>query len=162
MNPQVQKALDGDSSVQSLDSSQRAELAAAEAQIDAVLRAVPVEPLPDLAPAVLERIRRESSRARAPIAATPISAAPRRNSTNWLWRPHSISITWRPAYAFAAAAVFMEIGPAERTGHYRTTGEQMLFDAKGKSFISFEDYAVAVLDELEQPQHVSQRFGVAY
>jgi len=113
MNPQVQKALDGDSSVQSLDASQRAELAAAEAQIDAVLRAVPVEPLPDLAPAVLERIRRESSRARAPIAATPISAAPRRNSTNWLWRPHSISITWRPAYAFAAAAVFMVVFAAE-------------------------------------------------
>ena len=53
-------------------------------------------------------------------------------------------------------------GPGERTGHYRTTDEQMLFDAKGKSFISFEDYAVAVLDELEKPQHVGQRFGVAY
>ena len=56
----------------------------------------------------------------------------------------------------------MEIGPGERTGHYRTTGEQLLFDAQGRSFISFEDYAVAVLDELERPQHVGERFGVAY
>jgi putative NADH-flavin reductase len=56
----------------------------------------------------------------------------------------------------------MEIGPGERTGHYRTTDETMLFDASGNSFISFEDYAVAVLDELEHPKHVGRRFGVAY
>jgi hypothetical protein len=109
MNPQVQKALDGDSSVQALNPSERAELAAVEAQIDAVLCAVPVEPLPDLAPAVLERIRRESSRARAQIAAPALSPAPRRKATDWLWRPQSISITWRPAYVFAAAAVFMMV-----------------------------------------------------
>jgi uncharacterized protein len=54
------------------------------------------------------------------------------------------------------------IGEGERTGRYRTTGESMLFDEQGKSFISYEDYAVAVLDELERPQHVARRFGVAY
>jgi putative NADH-flavin reductase len=32
----------------------------------------------------------------------------------------------------------------------------------GRRFISFEDYAVAVLDELERPRHVGRRFGVAY
>ena len=55
-----------------------------------------------------------------------------------------------------------EIGPGERTGKYRTTGDQLLVDAAGKSFISFEDYAVAVLDELERPKHIGRRFGVAY
>ncbi len=55
-----------------------------------------------------------------------------------------------------------EIAPGERTGRYRTTGDQFLTDASGRSFISFEDFAVAVLDELEQPRHVAQRFGVAY
>ena len=35
-------------------------------------------------------------------------------------------------------------------------------DDQGRSFITFEDYAVAVLDELERPQHVGARFGVAY
>jgi uncharacterized protein len=73
-----------------------------------------------------------------------------------IWRTQAEGLDW----TFLSPAI--EIGPGERTGHYRTTGEQMLFDAKGKSFISFEDYAVAVLDELEQPQHVGQRFGVAY
>jgi putative NADH-flavin reductase len=55
-----------------------------------------------------------------------------------------------------------EIAPGGRTGKYRTTGDQLLVDANGKSFITFEDYAVAVLDELEKPQHVGRRFGVAY
>jgi hypothetical protein len=73
-----------------------------------------------------------------------------------IWRGEAQGLDW----TFLSPAI--EIGPGERTGHYRTTGEQVLFDANGKSFISFEDYAVAVLDELEQPKHVRQRFGVAY
>jgi putative NADH-flavin reductase len=73
-----------------------------------------------------------------------------------IWRNEAEGLDW----TFLSPAI--EIGPGERTGHYRTTGEQLLFDAQGKSFISFEDYAVAVLDELEQPRHVRQRFGVAY
>lgn len=109
MNPQVQKALDGDASVRELTPPERAELAAVESQIDAVLCAIPVEPLSDLAPAVLERIRRESFRARAPIAAPAPSLAPSRNVVDWLWRPRSVSITWRPAYALAAAAVIMAV-----------------------------------------------------
>jgi putative NADH-flavin reductase len=55
-----------------------------------------------------------------------------------------------------------EIAPGNRTGKYRTTGDKLLVDDKGKSYITFEDYAVAVLDELERPQHVAKRFGVAY
>jgi putative NADH-flavin reductase len=55
-----------------------------------------------------------------------------------------------------------EIAPGKRTGKYRTTGDKLLVDDKGKSFITFEDYAVAVLDELEKPAHVAKRFGVAY
>jgi putative NADH-flavin reductase len=55
-----------------------------------------------------------------------------------------------------------EIAPGKRTGKYRTTDDKLLVDDKGKSFITFEDYAVAVLDELEQPKHVAKRFGVAY
>jgi uncharacterized protein len=54
------------------------------------------------------------------------------------------------------------IQPGERTGRYRTTDDQFLTDAQGNSTISFEDYAVALLDELERPQHTGRRFGVAY
>ena len=73
-----------------------------------------------------------------------------------VWRGEAKGLDW--TYLSPAA----EIGPGERTGKYRTTGDQFLADAKGKSFITFEDYAVAVLDELEKPQHVGRRFGVAY
>ncbi len=106
MNPQVQKVLDGDASPQALTPTQRAELAAVESQLDAVLCAIPTRPLPDLAPAVLERIQRES-RARAQSVAAPSSSSRLRDAVAWLWRPHAISIAWRPAYALAAAAVFM-------------------------------------------------------
>jgi len=73
-----------------------------------------------------------------------------------VWRKEADGLDW--TYLSPAA----EIGPGERTGKYRTTGDQLLVDAAGKSFISFEDYAVAVLDELERPKHVGRRFGVAY
>ncbi|HWE42171.1 MAG TPA: NAD(P)-dependent oxidoreductase [Gemmatimonadaceae bacterium] len=55
-----------------------------------------------------------------------------------------------------------EISAGHRTGRYRTTGDQFIPDAKGQSRISFEDYAVAVVDELEHRNHVGRRFGVAY
>jgi len=73
-----------------------------------------------------------------------------------VWRKEGGPLDW----TFLSPAA--EIAPGERTGRYRTTGDQFLVDAAGKSFITFEDYAVAVLDELERPQHVGQRFGVAY
>jgi putative NADH-flavin reductase len=55
-----------------------------------------------------------------------------------------------------------EIHPGERTGRYRTTGDQFFTDENGRSSITFEDYAVALVDELENPGHSRQRFGVAY
>jgi len=55
-----------------------------------------------------------------------------------------------------------EIAAGERSGNYRTTDDRFLTDDKGKSFITFEDYAVALVDELEHPKHAGRRFGVAY
>jgi uncharacterized protein len=55
-----------------------------------------------------------------------------------------------------------EIGPGTRTGHYRTGDDALLTDDKGKSFISYEDYAKAVLDEIEHPTHRRARMAVAY
>jgi uncharacterized protein len=55
-----------------------------------------------------------------------------------------------------------EITPGERTGRYRTSGDQLLVDESGHSRITHEDYAVALVDELEQARYVKQRIGVAY
>ena len=54
------------------------------------------------------------------------------------------------------------IAPGERTGHYRVGKDQLLKNEKGESKISTQDYAVAMLDELEHPKHIRERFTVAY
>ncbi|HZR35623.1 MAG TPA: NAD(P)-dependent oxidoreductase [Nevskia sp.] len=54
------------------------------------------------------------------------------------------------------------IAPGERTGKFRLGGEQLVADAKGESRISAEDYAVAMIDELERPCHIRQRFTLGY
>lgn len=52
--------------------------------------------------------------------------------------------------------------PGERTGSYRDGGDVLVTDADGESFISGADLAVAVLDEIESPQHSRERFTVGY
>ena len=50
----------------------------------------------------------------------------------------------------------------ERTGKFRLGTDQLLTAADGKSSISFEDFAVALADEIERPAHTRQRFTVGY
>ena len=52
--------------------------------------------------------------------------------------------------------------PGERTGKFRVGGDALLVDANGKSWISMEDYAIALVDELEKNQHPRARFTVGY
>jgi putative NADH-flavin reductase len=54
------------------------------------------------------------------------------------------------------------IEPGARTRHYRTGLDTLLTDDKGESRISAEDFAVAIVNEIEQPKHTHQRFCVAY
>jgi uncharacterized protein len=54
------------------------------------------------------------------------------------------------------------IQPGERTGKFRVGGERLLSDASGQSRISAEDYAMALVDELEQGKHLKKRITVAY
>ena len=51
--------------------------------------------------------------------------------------------------------------PGERTGKFRLGKDQLLLTEAGSS-ISFEDFAIALVDELEKPSHVQQRFTVGY
>jgi uncharacterized protein len=50
----------------------------------------------------------------------------------------------------------------DRTGKFRLGTDQLLTAADGKSSISFEDFAVALADEIERPAHLRQRFTVGY
>jgi putative NADH-flavin reductase len=55
-----------------------------------------------------------------------------------------------------------EIMPGERTGKFRTGTNQLLTAADGKSNISMEDFAVAIVDEIENPIHVRGQMTVGY
>lgn len=49
----------------------------------------------------------------------------------------------------------------ERTGKFRLGKDRLLTNDKGSS-ISFEDYAIAAVDELERPADIRERFTVGY
>jgi putative NADH-flavin reductase len=52
--------------------------------------------------------------------------------------------------------------PGERTGKFRLGTKELVSDAKGESKISFADYAIALVDELEKPAHRKGYFSVGY
>ena len=58
-----------------------------------------------------------------------------------------------PSYLFA---------PGERTGKFRLGKDELLVGADGQSRISTEDFAIALVDELERPKHSRERFTVGY
>jgi uncharacterized protein len=66
------------------------------------------------------------------------------------------SIDW----TYFSPAGFFE--PGERTGKFRLGKDDLITDAQGNSRISFEDYAIALVDELENPQHRRDRFTIGY
>ena len=60
---------------------------------------------------------------------------------------------------FAPAAYFE---PGQRTGKFRLGTDELIANAQQESRISMEDYAIALVDELEQPKHRRQRFSIGY
>ncbi|MFL5741832.1 MAG: NAD(P)-dependent oxidoreductase [Flavisolibacter sp.] len=66
-------------------------------------------------------------------------------------------------WTFLSPAVEMHQGTSgNKKGQYRTGLENPVFDPNGRSVISVEDLAAAIVDELEQPRHIGKRFTVAY
>ncbi|MGW6917039.1 NAD(P)-dependent oxidoreductase [Kitasatospora sp. NPDC054939] len=63
-------------------------------------------------------------------------------------------------WAYLSPAALLE--PGERTGRYRLGRDELVVDAEGRSEISMEDLAVALLDEAERPAHRRTRFTVGY
>ncbi len=66
------------------------------------------------------------------------------------------SINW----TYFSPAAFFE--PGTRTGKFRLGTNQLIGDENGQSRISFEDYAVALADELEKPAHQRAQFTIGY
>jgi putative NADH-flavin reductase len=55
-----------------------------------------------------------------------------------------------------------EIEPGERTGNFRTGTNKLITDEHGRSFISMEDFAVAIVDEIMNPHYIREPFTVGY
>ena len=56
------------------------------------------------------------------------------------------------------AALFNPEG--KRTGSYQKGKDHLIVNTKGESYVSYADYAIAIVDEIENPQHVNERFTV--
>jgi putative NADH-flavin reductase len=65
-------------------------------------------------------------------------------------------------FDWTAATPSAVIEPGTRTGKYRTALDQLIVDAQGNSRISAEDFAVAIVDEIEKPKFDGKRFTVGY
>jgi uncharacterized protein len=63
-------------------------------------------------------------------------------------------------WTYLAPAAFFE--PGQRTGKFRLGKDELIADSSQESRISMEDYAIALVDELEKPQHRGERFSVGY
>jgi putative NADH-flavin reductase len=63
-------------------------------------------------------------------------------------------------WTFLSPPALLDFG--SRTGKFRLGTDQLLVDSAGKSWISFEDFAVAMADEIERPAHIRSRFTVGY
>lgn len=62
-------------------------------------------------------------------------------------------------WTYVSPAALVE--PGERSGTYRVGHNELLVDEHGKSFITMEDFAVALLDEVENDSHVGERINIA-
>ncbi|MCU1324917.1 MAG: putative NADH-flavin reductase [Bryobacterales bacterium] len=67
-----------------------------------------------------------------------------------------------PDFDWTVLCPSAEFMPGERTGKFRLGGDQLLTGADGRSWISMEDFALAMVDELENPRHNRQRFTIGY
>lgn len=65
------------------------------------------------------------------------------------------TITWT---FISPSALFDADG--KRTGSYQSGKDHLLVNSNGESYISYADFAIAVLDEIENPQHINERFTV--
>jgi uncharacterized protein len=67
-----------------------------------------------------------------------------------------------PSLDWVFVAPSVVIAPGERTGKFRIGKDHVLYNDKGESKISLEDYAVALVDEMEHPKHHQERITIGY
>ncbi|MEJ0042329.1 MAG: NAD(P)H-binding protein [Rhizomicrobium sp.] len=157
----------------SADAADPAALAAVLKGHDAVVSSAPFAP--GLSPAIIEGVKRSGVKRYIMVGgAGSLEVAPGKMLKDTLTLPDAVRAILDEAalnlkrlrgetgldWTFFSPAA--EIGPGERTGKFRLGGDQLVSDAAGKSRISYDDYAIALVDELENPRHIQERFTIGY
>lgn len=62
-------------------------------------------------------------------------------------------------WTFVSPAAFFN-PEGKRTSSYQKGKDNLILNAAGQSYVSYADFAVAILDEIEKPQHINERFTV--
>lgn len=62
-------------------------------------------------------------------------------------------------WTFISPSAFFD-AEGKRTGSYKAGKDNLLVNGKGESYVSYADFAIAVLDEIENPEHTNERFTV--
>ena len=171
-NPEKLAASDKVKTV-TIDASDTAALAAALRGHDAVISSAPFAP--GLSESIIAAVKQSGVKRYIMVGgAGSLEVAPGKMLKDTLTLPEPVKKILDEAAAnlqrlrgekelewtfFSPAA---EIGPGERTGKFRLGGDQLVTDAAGKSRISYDDYAIALVDEVERGQHIRKRFTIAY
>lgn len=70
---------------------------------------------------------------------------------------HDLQKTTDIKWTFISPAAFFDPN-GKRTGAYQKGKDNFIVNKKGNSYVSYADYAIALLDEIENPQHINERF----
>ena len=62
-------------------------------------------------------------------------------------------------WAFLSPAAFFD-AEGKRSGAYQLGGEELVLNRAGNSYVSYADYATAMIDEATAPKHLNQRFSI--
>ncbi|MDM5299554.1 NAD(P)-dependent oxidoreductase [Bacillus pumilus] len=62
-------------------------------------------------------------------------------------------------WTFLSPAAFFD-AEGKRTGSYQKGKDHFMVNSKGDSYVSYADYAIALVDEIEQAEHIGERFTV--
>ncbi len=79
-----------------------------------------------------------------------------------LWDVYQVILSAEKDLDWAYFSPAENIFPGTRTGKFRLGKDDLIIGPDGKSQISAEDYAVAMIDEVEKPAHHRERFTIGY
>ena len=77
-------------------------------------------------------------------------------------RPSSAAIREEAELEWTFISPCATLDPGEKTGNYRIGGNRLMVDEAGNSFISMEDYAIALIDEAERADHIRKRIQIGH